>query len=61
MDVIEMHVRILSDKEREILEDFIKSGNKQEGFRMLKVRIKRNYSRIAEDFQLIKRIMEKIK
>ncbi len=48
-----MHKELLSDKERQILKQFLANGEKAEGFRMLKMRIKRNYQTIAEDFELI--------
>ena len=55
-----MHKAILSDKERTMIERFLKTDEKSEGFRMLKVRIKRNYERIAQDFGLIRKVFEKI-
>jgi hypothetical protein len=35
------------------------NSEKAEGFRMLKMRIKRNYQTIAEDFELIKQANNK--
>lgn len=55
-----MHKELLSDKERQMLRQFLANGEKGEGFRMLKLRIKRNYPCIAEDFELIRQVKEKI-
>ena len=55
-----VHKKLLSNKERQILIHFIKTGNKQEGFRMLKTRIKRNYPTIVEDFDLLKKVVDKL-
>ena len=54
-----MHKAILSDKERMIIKHFLESSKKLQGFRMLKVRIKRNHKRIVEDFELIQKVFEK--
>ena len=55
-----MHRRLLSDLERKILEDFVKNGNKIQGFRLLKSLIKKNHARIREDFELIEKAYEKL-
>jgi hypothetical protein len=60
MQGITMHKELLSDKERKMLKLFLESGEKSEGFRMLKMRIKRNYPCIKEDFELIKQVKEKL-
>lgn len=54
-----MHRRLLSNLEREILEDFVKTGNKRDGFRLLKSLIKQNYTQIQEDFELIETAYKK--
>lgn len=54
-----MHKAILSDKERLILKHFLETSEKLQGFRMLKLRIKRNHKRIVEDFELIRKVFEK--
>lgn len=55
-----IHKELLSDKERLMLRQFLVNGEKGEGFRMLKMRIKRNYVCIAEDFELIKQVKTKL-
>ena len=55
-----MHTGILSDRERAVLRQYLQKREKGEGFRVLKMRLKRNYSRIEEDFQLIKLVKEKL-
>jgi len=55
-----MHTGILSDKEMVMLKQFLANGEKAEGFRMLKMRIKRNYPIIAEDFELITKVKDKL-
>jgi len=57
---IEMHKELLSDKERKMLRQFLESGEKGVGFRMLKLRIKRSFPCIAEDFELISQAKERI-
>jgi hypothetical protein len=55
-----MHTSVLSDKERKMLKQFLDNGEKGEGFRMLKLRIKRNYPCLADDLELIKQVREKL-
>ena len=55
-----MHKELLSDKERIMLKQFLESGEKAEGFRMLKMRIKNNYPVINNDFELIKQVKNKL-
>lgn len=55
-----MHKELLSDKERKMLRLFLATGEKGEGFRMLKLRIKRNYPCLSEDFELVKQTKEKL-
>ena len=54
-----MHKAILSDRERLIIRHFLRNGEKLQGFRMLKLRIKQRHKRIVEDFELIREIFEK--
>jgi hypothetical protein len=54
-----MHKAILSDRERLIIKHLLKTGEKLQGFRMLKLRIKQRRKRIVEDFELIQEIFEK--
>jgi len=58
--VIRVHKELLSDKERQMLKQYLANGEKAEGFRMLKMRIKRNYPAIAEDFELISKVKNKL-
>lgn len=55
-----MHKELLSDKERKMLRLFLATGEKDEGFRMLKLRIKRHYPCILVDFELIRQVKEKL-
>jgi hypothetical protein len=59
LSVTRLHKEILSDKERMMLRQFLETGEKGEGFRMLKLRIKRNYSTLSSDFKLIGRVKKK--
>ena len=58
--IVCMHKELLSDKERLMLKQFLANGEKGEGFRMLKMRIKRNYPIITEDFELISQVKDKL-
>jgi hypothetical protein len=55
-----MHKELLSDKERRMLIQFIQTGEKGEGFRMLKMRLKRNYFVINQDYELLRQVMGKL-
>jgi len=56
-----MHSAILSDKERVMIKQFLETNKTPcDTFRTLKMRIKRNYKRIAEDFELIKAVLDGI-
>jgi hypothetical protein len=55
-----MHKELLSDNERKMLIQFLEFGEKAEGFRMLKMRIKNNYPVINNDFELIKQVKNKL-
>jgi hypothetical protein len=56
-----MHKAIFSDRERHLLRQFIDTGEvKDATFRMLKLRIKRAYPTIEEDFQMIEKLRDKI-
>lgn len=41
-----------------MLKQFLANGEKAEGFRMLKMRIKRNYPAISDDFELISKVKD---
>lgn len=56
-----MHKAILSGRERTLLSKFLNDESiTDETFRMLKLRIKRNYSTISQDYQLITNVMSKL-
>ena len=55
-----MHSEILSERERKMLEQFLENGGKGEGFRMLKLRIRRNYLCLSADYELIKKAKEEL-
>ena len=48
-----MRNRILTQKERKILQSFLDKNEQLEGFRMLKTRIKRGHKQLNQDFTLI--------
>ena len=54
-----MHKEILSEKNRETLEHFLRTGEFTD--RTLKFRIKERYSVIAKDFDLIQKAMQNLK
>ncbi|MGD0996034.1 MAG: hypothetical protein ABR909_10990 [Candidatus Bathyarchaeia archaeon] len=56
-----MHEHILSDKERELLTEFLKSGERNSGaFRMLNLRIRKHYQALNEEFELITKAKQKL-
>ena len=55
-----MRTAIFSDKEREMVERFLKTGEKGEGFRVLAFRVRQAQFQIIEDFDLLIRILTKI-
>ena len=55
-----MHKELLSDNERQMLRQFLSNDVKGEGFRMLKLRIKRNYNCIKQDYKLLEQVMAKL-
>jgi GrpB-like predicted nucleotidyltransferase (UPF0157 family) len=57
---LKLHKELFSDKERSMLKHFLETGEKQEGFRMLKMRLKRNYPAIRQDYELLKQAMYKL-
>ena len=54
-----MHTRLLSDREREILENFVKSDLKLNGFSVLMLRVRKAISQVREDLELIDKALEK--
>ncbi len=56
-----MHKAILSERERTLLTKYLDDEPiTDETFRMLKMRIKRNYPTITQDYQLISQILNKL-
>jgi len=55
-----VHKELLSDKERSMLKLFLETGEKDKHFRILKMRIKKNYLAISQDYQLITNVMNKL-
>ena len=52
-----MHQAIFSDKEREMIKEYLDSGVQGEGFRVLKHRIKQYEMTVIEDFDLMIKFM----
>jgi hypothetical protein len=52
-----MH-KILTDKERELLKRFIENSEKGKGFRLLKLRILREYPKLIADLELMKKAIK---
>jgi len=55
-----MREYVLTSRERKILEDFIESGIKLNGFSVLVIRLKRASKRLKADMKLIKATLEKL-
>lgn len=55
-----MRQYILTQRERKILEAFIESNSKLDGFSILVIRLKRASKRIMNDVALIKGALEKL-
>lgn len=55
-----MHKELLSDKERQMLKQYLETGEKDKHFRILKMRIKKSYPAITEDYQLITQVISKL-
>ena len=56
-----MHRAILSERERTLLTKYLDDEPiTDDTFRMLKMRIKRNYPTITQDFQLISQLLNKL-
>ena len=54
-----MHKELLSGKERQMLRQYLESGEKDKHFRILKTRIKKSYPAISLDYELITQIVNK--
>ena len=55
-----MRTALFSDKEREMVEHFLKTGEKGEGFRVLAHRVRKSKIPIAEDYELMIRLLSKM-
>ena len=51
-----MHKRIFSEREKEMLQQFLAEGKTPETFRTLRMLIKRNYNHLSFDFELLKEV-----
>jgi hypothetical protein len=49
---------ILTKTEKRIIQKFLETGDKLEGFKMLKWRIQKNKKGLNEDLELIKQFLE---
>lgn len=54
-----MRTAIFSDKEREMVEQYLETGKKGEGFRVLAHRVRRSQTQIIKDFDLMSRLLIK--
>jgi len=55
-----MRTALFSDKEREMVERFLETGEKGDGFRVLAYRVRRGQIQIREDFDLMIKLLMKI-
>jgi len=55
-----MREYILTERERKILETFIKQGIKLDGFSVLALRLERSNKKLIEDIELIKAALKKL-
>jgi len=55
-----MREYVLTLRERKILEAFIESGIKLNGFSVLAIRLKRAHKKLTEDMKLIRATLEKL-
>jgi len=55
-----MRTALFSDKEREMVNHFLKTGKKGEGFRVLAYRVRQSQILIREDFDLMIKLLTKI-
>jgi len=55
-----MRTALFSDNEREMINQFLKTGVKGEGFRVLAYRVRQAQIMIMEDFDLMIRLLTKI-
>ena len=55
-----MRTALFSDQEREMVNEFLKTGIKGEGFRVLKYRVLQAQIPITEDFDLMTKLLTKL-
>ncbi len=55
-----MRSRILTDLERQMLNEFLTKGTKREGFRVLQHRMRKNVTQLKSDLDLILKALEKM-
>ena len=55
-----MRTALFSDKEREMVKLFLKTGEKGENFRMLAHRVRKSQIPISEDYELMVRFLSKM-
>lgn len=54
-----MRTALFSDAERKMVEHFLKTGEKGNGFRVLAHRVRQSQNQIREDFDLMIKFLEK--
>lgn len=55
-----MREYILTERERSLLFKFLEAGVKEEGFKMLLHRMRKNVVRLKEDLELVQKVLEKL-
>ena len=55
-----MREYILTERERKILETFVKDNVKLDGFSVLALRLKRSNKKLIKDMELVKAALEKL-
>lgn len=55
-----MRTALFSDKEREMINKFLKTEEKENGFRVLAYRVRQSQIQIMEDFDLMIKFLTKI-
>jgi len=59
--VVSMRGYVLTERERKILQAYVKEGVKLDGFSVLSLRLKRASSTILSDVDLVRKTLEKLK
>jgi len=55
-----MRTALFSDNERGMIEHYLETGEKGDGFRVLAHRTRWNQTKIKEDFDLMNRLLERL-